>query len=802
MRRIDLARALALSLVSWPIFLLLSSGHFGWSDDRYSLQAMRAFAETGVANVSPFGNSHVGRNGLHFSKAEIGVKAAGMPGFLAGSLLDEAMPLPPRLKALCKSWSDMLAVLTTTVATAGATGVCALILVTLGVSWGPAALLALLAVMGSPTLELSRNFISTNYGALAFLLAMLGVSMAWRERARGRSPGIAAQHVVGAGCAMLLIMRPTGVLFFPAIGVAWVAFAGSRWRRYLVPMAWAVGAVGLKLWYNHHRSGSFFTSGYAGESSVYFNRGLVDGLLSHLIAPRWSIFANNPLALLAVPAAWRVATLGLRRWKLGRRGTKPLAPLIQLAWMALLIAPSLLLYSKYVAPRAYPTRYLTEIVFALSLPGLAYAARRGRAATLSGWVWRGAIAVLAVVALCLHVGSSLSRFDLFSSPYVTEYPPRNILSMLSHCFALPLEGWEGLIFFSKYPRPDWLVAAIFPEEWGIVSILVYGAASCGVITLATRRWQLNGTSLPASISLWALLLAPVAVVAWTANQRVLAFETDLADFPATNGSIGVEKVRLYLVGDEIVADYLVVLPAPDAGRAAPKSCDTWLMAELPEPVAGASLRKAIALGWPSLRDSVSGDVDWSTLDGGERIWCIGSNKSLPRPSWLVKEAGLRFRIGLTAPSGATVLSEVEPSRQLPPSPSQIDDQNRKFGVRIAPLDFFSDSLVERGQQPPVLSSASGTKALGFVMHNVRAMTGSKPTIELGFQSSTSGGDLLVVVDGVAYGYRKIVVGANRARFVLSKPLSVDANPMVAILSKDLPSEHLIVPTYCQIQFQP
>ena len=186
------------------------------------------------------------------------------------------------------------------------TGVCIFTLLKdLGLSWTVSTMTCLLYAFGSTALVYSTQAFDISLSVLLLLAAFLCL---FRAVDRG-SPAywISAGMLLGFS----LLTRVTAIIFFiPA--AAFILAAGprpyfrGRIKAFVLLAAGILPFALLFLYYNHHRFGSFFYTGYDSETSRYgFTASLSESIPALLLSPGRSIFVFSPilvLSLFGVPA--------------------------------------------------------------------------------------------------------------------------------------------------------------------------------------------------------------------------------------------------------------------------------------------------------------------------------------------------------------------------------------------------------------------------------------------------------------------------------------------------------------------
>lgn len=604
MRHNRLRLTLTVFLGTFCVLAVVNSGHYGWSDDKYSMEAMRNFIETGNANVTAgYASGFVGRDGLTFVRMEAGIKLLGLPGMLAGLALNRVSPMPAHLSPMFNSWAEVLAVFSMSAWTALLAAVLSLCLLEMRCPHWFAVFAALAIVGGSTALDMSRYLNSSNGSMLALSLAVYASIRAWRSSLAGRRPTLWIQILFAAGLILAVNMRPTSFLLVPGLLFGWVCIVRKQWNCYLPVLFGGLLGVLLKLGYNHHRSGNWLTMGYSGDYETgFFNRPILEGLFASLFVPRWSFLINCPVTLPAFVCLGHA----LFAAKADRRRSR--LPLF--LWLAMLVLPQWAVYSIYAVPELYAMRYYSEMVVILGLLGSVYVSRQIRRGGIS---WRYLFPLLGVTGIVLHFAATLMPLPRFEGAYATTIAPQGISNYLRF-IPVPLEACEFYKQFAAFPHPDWLVAALFPGSWKWIVGLVYLAGAMLLIWAAAPKP-------PASrIVLWGavmILICPTAfVLCLSARKPFLSTTFDPAS--PVPGRPSPVQANFYLLGSKIFGDYTVRFPGTADEKGKFRSFDVWLSASPIGPPSDPS-QVAIHVGGPNIFNGYLYGIPWERMPAGSTM---------------------------------------------------------------------------------------------------------------------------------------------------------------------------------------
>lgn len=772
--------AILLFLGSLCYLAIINSGHYGWSDDKYTLEAMHNWVRTGTPSVS-LGNTFVGRDNRPYSRAEVGIGLVGMPGFLTGMALDRLIPMAPRLAPMLMNWEHVTAVFSMAVVTAFLVVVTGLIALELRVQPAWAALIALGVVFGCPTLEISRYLISTNPGVLGLACALLAIARARRSQFARRMVSVRTSLCMAFALCLTMTCRPTGFLAVPVLFAGWLLTVRRSRQTWLLPLVGALLGLWLKLGYNYLRSGHWLTTGYDDQNAVYFQRSMPESFLVSIIVPRWSILINCPLTLLGVMSAisWCLSLWKRRRWRY-----------LDLSVLLLIciVVPLWCLLSVYVVPEVYTMRYLAEIAYVLALAGSIWAYHRCAGNAWGATVLGPVAFLLGIMGVATHLGLSLLSMYRFDSNYLTRIPLQGLANGLRFYLTVPPEAWEFYRQFARFPRPDWLAVTLFPNSWvAAVSVLYVVGTICVYGAMRHKR---------ARLLLFAALLPPLILFV-TSNLRRPIVSTVVQNVPAQPGRVGLKKVCLYSFGDEIVADYLAEMPGKADAKGHVTSFDSWLVATTN--AYGVPLNRAAAIGGCVLSNTYMYDVPWEKMPQGSTVWFPGPLTSSFPGLALTPDLQYAFKLFLSYQGEAPLkipLFEGKP----PDTPRYLEARIAAHKLRLPTSQFLSDRNSDRGESGPVLET-NGNQMLGVVIPNVRSIRANRIQFRLDFhlRGATAQTSIRFVNSGKGFVKNGLHNGLNSVHVDL--PVTPDMSPVVIVMMNDAEPEFLLVPVYCSVEFQ-
>lgn len=306
---------------------------------------------------------------------------------------------------------------------------------------------------------------------IAFVLAAFFFTLRWAARG-----GFFCALMGGFCAAMIPMIRPTGVLIWPALGLAalvsrmeaasearrraasepQIAVAGRKRRGLVVAYVAAYALAALVpllfwLWYNQVNFGSPFRTGYdlTGEQSA-FNFGILLERLPH-VAPKRLILFDEPV--------WILAGLGFL-FGLARR---PLRALVCLLWLA----PVSLLYMAYYYFHLDMKEAYTRF-FLCAMPAVVLSA-----GFLTVGLGRFVIARIVLVALLIWMGAAPPRRFLNCARSLrnpdrdaTAEALKEFLDDKTDVYAENWIAWQASLFpgVRGYPFIAWMGGGVFSEH--------------------------------------------------------------------------------------------------------------------------------------------------------------------------------------------------------------------------------------------------------------------------------------------------------------------------------------------------
>jgi hypothetical protein len=785
----------SLLVFSIIVFFIVNSGHSGWSDDFHSIEAIENFWSTGRANTNPYSNAFVNSEGVPFSKAEIGVKLQGSIGYLLFKLV------PGKGSPFLGSWEATGAVLTTVIVSALTVLAIWWVLILLGVPSAVAALMSLPIVGASPVYDISGFMISTSGGALAFVLGTAGAIEALRaRRLHDRPPSLRAQVVVASGAFLLLIMRPTGVLFAPAIGLAWIYCARMNWRPYIIPSIGTFLGLVLKLWYNYHRSGSFFTTGYKGETTQYFIQNPLASLYSTFFIPRFSIFTNSPLVIFGVLCIIWIITILIRR---GIRFTKTqnierlIAAAVPLGFFAVLLIPIFTLHLYYVSPQSYKMRYQLEVILALSTLGCAFMWHCRKFCGAAGrMLINGVLAFTGLAGIYLHLPYRLATVNRVRDEY-SFLNPSSFDKIETEFSPMPLEAFEFWDAFARFPHPDWLIYYLSPDNWYIIALILYILGSACLILGLRSLWKKSIIKL---ILLAMLIAAPVVCITRYANAAVVLAETELKEWAplektdSDDAAYGVNVVQIKRYKNEYFASYRLVFPKQDEAENI-SMFDSWVFAKIN--MHDENLAMALPLGSPHIHTTYWWDLDLGNFAEGSTIWVNGRDR-MRWPYILGPDNSLEWELNLARKQNSERfnLSLGEISVPLNQEHAEL---RYKREVILESWMFLSNRTANRGLFSAVTAKGSNSAMATLLPHSDYLRKG-RFNVEFGFYSPISDKEsgIQFIYGGKQFEKKGVRVGPNTIKFQPGVTQTLDDIPLLLFKPTGKLASVVMVPAYIKI----
>lgn len=302
------------------LFLGTSSGRLGSWDVSMYYAVTESIVTRGAVDIPPalaLGRTDwTGRGGRTYAPFDCGQSLLGIPFYLAGDFAGRALEsLRPaatpeqgeRRRALVRQGVVPMANAFVTAATAWCL---VAIAAALGWSRGEATATALIFGVGTMAWHYAVTGYNQPLAGFGIALGLLGAVRAGVAGAAGRPAWILA----GAGCGIAMVARLNAALAVPPVFALlyWSVSRGaarSTPRSAWIALAWASlpvgGALTIAAAYNILRFGSPLHDGYAQQTHLHWNAGLVFSQVWALVfSPAKGLLFYIPALLLAVVGGW------------------------------------------------------------------------------------------------------------------------------------------------------------------------------------------------------------------------------------------------------------------------------------------------------------------------------------------------------------------------------------------------------------------------------------------------------------------------------------------------------------------
>jgi hypothetical protein len=330
----------------------------------------------------------------------------------------------------------------------------------------------------TPAVWLSTEGLSEPGVTFGLLLAILGL-LRWRDGATG------GPVFVGLGLATSILFRPDSVLLVAPM-LAAVPFMVPRNRVRSLRVALGVGGplavvVVFQLWYNNHRFGSPFATGFAQQSRGQgFGTPLLEGVDLLLRSPGRGFFWTAPVLILGIPGFYVL----FRRER------------ILAVTLGLLLVVRLLFFAKWWIPGGgvgWGPRFLLPSAAILAVACAVFLDEVTREASRRVRMLVWAVTAMLATAGALVAGLSVAvpyesywrRWVDAASPALREVRAHQYYWSIRHS---PIAGNVHILREADQPL-GLMHFAGGPDVVGIVSLVIGVAAAAAAFVIARRIWR-------------------------------------------------------------------------------------------------------------------------------------------------------------------------------------------------------------------------------------------------------------------------------------------------------------------------